>query len=233
MFNNILGVEAKVFTECGHCKSIGKIDLEIPYKIYAEWLVLLKQYSNLEWGAVFTVVNGVVISYQIPKQEVTATEVTFKEELAGNGMLHSHHSMHLNGFSAQDDTQARNLYEWSIVISFTGYTACRKINLPCNGFSYQDVALKIKDFPDLNTANIKEKPILNDYMEFNRKKEEARLLGKDRENINDCMYSGDGLVWDNLIERYVPYECYRCEGMNCEDCPVVSEIDKDKIINKR
>ena len=34
-----------------------------------------------------------ITKFKLPKQEVTSTECSFKEELGGDGIAHSHHNM--------------------------------------------------------------------------------------------------------------------------------------------
>lgn len=145
--SNILEVEVKSYTECGYCSdSANTVEIEVPWRIYSEWLYLSNQVGEKEWAGVFTVKNGVVADFKIPKQEVSAVSVEFKEELGGNGIVHSHHGM--GAFhSAQDDKHCRNLYEYSIVVSSNGYTASKHEKVPCGALAYMNVSLAISGIP--------------------------------------------------------------------------------------
>jgi hypothetical protein len=149
--SNVLGVKSKVY-ECGFCKKDKEI-LVIPWGIYSQWLWISQEMGQLEWGGVFTVKDGRIESFKIPKQEVTSSICEFKEDIGGNGMVHSHHDM--GAFhSRQDDEQARNLYHYSIVLSSTGYEASRRKPLPCGGFGYVDVGIEIEGCPVSNISEL-------------------------------------------------------------------------------
>lgn len=160
MYNdNILGVKSNIYHDCGHIK--GRADdakLYIPYRIHCEWLYIMGMMGDKEWGAVFSIDSSRTVNgYKIPKQEVTSASVTFKEELGHKGMIHSHHGLGLKDFSSQDDRQARNLYDISLIIFNGGYTGCEKVSLPCGGSGYRSLSLYITDVPEVLSNAIQEK----------------------------------------------------------------------------
>lgn len=162
--SNILGVEPKVY-KCGYCDKYEET-LDVPWSIYSSWLYLMQEMKKKEWGGVFVVEDLKVVSFRLPKQEVTGSEVEFKEDLVGNGVIHSHHGM--GAFhSGQDDKQLRNLYEFSIVMSSTGHEACMRTKLPCGGFGYIDVKLKVTDVPQVDMSSIKEKTYVSAGFGYN------------------------------------------------------------------
>ena len=113
--------------------------------------------QDKEWGAIFWVKDNTITSFKIPKQEVTSVECEFKEELGGDGIIHSHHDM--GAFqSSQDDAHARNLYTYSIVTANSkGSIATKRVKLPCNGFGYVKIELKIIDLPEIDLSKISER----------------------------------------------------------------------------
>ena len=131
--------------------------LGIPYEIWREWQHLNSKYPEDEWGAVYWVKDGVIERYAIPEQEISAGEVEFTgKDLGGNGLVHWHHGM--GGFhSHQDDKHARNLYEYSIVLSTKENICTRRVKAPCGGFGYVKCGLKVTGVPDieLDTSMIK------------------------------------------------------------------------------
>jgi hypothetical protein len=237
---NILGVESKVYSDCGYCK--GKKmeeELIVPWKIYSEWLFMNQHMGNKEWGAVFNVVDGKITDYKIPPQYVTGTECAFREELGGNGMIHSHHTMSAS-FSGQDDKQQRNVYTWSLILTATGYVACKKAQLPCGGFSYVDVKLKIEDLPfDLKEIGelIQEKPVTIGYQGGNhghwpppgsqvytppahrRTYSDPLFEGNDYGDFLEEAYDRDKRLLDEAIAEDVEGEAYWSEVLNGERLP--------------
>lgn len=157
--DNILGVKSNIYHDCGHIDgNVEEGKLYIPYHIHCEWLYIMGMMDNKEWGAVFSIdSNRTVNGYEIPKQEVTSVSVTFKEELGRKGMIHSHHNLGLRDFSSQDDKQARNLYDISLIIYNGGYTGCEKVKLPCGGTGYRPLTLYITEVPDVLSKAIQEK----------------------------------------------------------------------------
>ena len=155
--SNILNIAVKNYGECGFCTDPDNQEtLSIPWDIWCQWIFISQNMGNKEWGAAFWVKDKKVTRFAIPKQEVTATECEFKEELGGNGMVHSHHDM--GAFhSSQDDQHGRNLYEYSIVVSGKSYEATKRVKLPCGAFGYVKVQLRIFDYPKLALDNISEK----------------------------------------------------------------------------
>lgn len=226
--NNILDLKTDIHKNCDYCKKEKK-ELKIPFRYWSEWLYLLSKYPNKEWGIVFWVNNNNVIDYKIPPQEVTATEVVFKEDLGGDGMLHSHHSMG-NGFSSQDDIQARNLYEWNLILSHTGLNGCYKTKLPCGSYGYQDINVSIIDTPIILTENIKDK----NYRDIPDKNTTKNYYSEDyyydKFLVDDNVYSVNcsscnKLVDINDLSSYVEVGNYE---MICSDC--YNKLSKEHII---
>jgi hypothetical protein len=198
MDKNILDVKIKNYTDCDYCKD--KEDgqsLIIPFKIWCEWLYISNENTGKEWGAVLDIKDNKLIGYKIPQQETSSTECEFKEELGGNGIMHSHHTM--GAFhSAQDDKHARNLYEYSIVISTSGYVCTRKMKLPCGGYGYKEIEILLTDVPDLEIDKIKA--------------------------ISISYPVGSLVGWNNREakrEKYtppVPTKCDTCRNFECDNC---------------
>lgn len=147
--SNLLDIKVKNYGECSWCvDEDNKESLCIPWVIWTRWLFLSQQMGNKEWGGVFWVKDGIITEFKIPQQEVTSVACEFKEELGGNGIVHSHHNM--DAFhSADDDRFARNVYEYSIVLSNKGtYEATKKVKLPCGSFGYLKLELKLLEAPE-------------------------------------------------------------------------------------
>lgn len=156
--SNILNVSVDNYTDCGFCKKEeNAVELNVPWEIWSQWLYISNKMGNKEWGAVFWVKDGAVVSYKIPNQTVSSVECEFEEELGGDGIVHSHHNM--NAFhSSQDDAHARNLYKYSIVLSNKDtYEATIKIKLPCGAFGYADVKIFLINCPEFELEKIKKK----------------------------------------------------------------------------
>lgn len=192
--DDILGVadDIKIHKVCG-CMAGVKAELTIPWDIWQKWLCISSSMKNLEWGAVYDVVSyvgdkkldikaeDIVSEFRVPKQTVSGGSCHFEEDLGGNGVVHSHHSM--GAFhSAQDDAATRNLYDWSIVLSDKGYEACKRVKMKCGDYTYIPVTLNFTDIPGIKMKNIvEEKPFytggyfhggnqgrLDDYSHFDR-----------------------------------------------------------------
>jgi hypothetical protein len=168
--SNILGIKQNNHTDCGYCKTKKEI-LKIPFAIFNEWLYIIRHFSSLEWGAVFDVADGVVTGYRIPEQEVTSVEVKFNEDLGGNGIIHSHHSMEVSP-SHQDDKELRNQTTWSIILSFTDYYACKRVKLPCGDYGYIPVEIILIDVPELSLSKVK----LNNRIQMYKDKDYFKFL---------------------------------------------------------
>jgi len=194
--SNLLDVKVENYGECGWCSSpANKVTLNIPWDIWAQWLHLSLQMGSKEWGAVFWVNDNSIVDFKIPHQEVSSADCEFKEELGGDGMVHSHHNM--NAFhSSQDDHHARNLYDYSIVLSNTNrYEATMKKKLPCGGFGYIKVELRLTGCPDIDLSKIAEK------------KQEFFSVVQTQEEHQEHM------VFD---EENLP--CDRCATFDCDTC---------------
>lgn len=168
---NILDVKVEDYTDCGFCKSREQLKIYVPWKIWSEWRWIMQKMGNKEWGAVYDVkqqkvardeekktvqMGAVVMEYRIPRQTVSSGETEFNEDLGGNGIVHSHHSM--GAFhSAQDDKQSRNLYEWSIVLANDAIECTKREKLPCGGFGYLKATVYLLGCPDIDLSRITEK----------------------------------------------------------------------------
>lgn len=193
--SNILKVRVKNYGECGYCSNAeNKAILNIPWHIWSQWLYVSQHMGSKEWGAVFWVKDDTITSFKIPKQEVTSIECEFKEELGGDGIVHSHHNM--DAFhSSQDDLHARNLYCYSIVLSNTkGYEATKRIKLPCRGFGYVNLELQLSDRPDIDFSKITEKKQELVPETYHKNHQEELGFGADES------------------------PCSRCEGFECKTC---------------
>jgi len=193
--SNLLDVKVENYVECGWCSSpANTITLNIPWVIWSQWLHISRQMGNKEWGAVFWIKDNCIIDFKIPLQEVSSAECEFKEELGGDGMVHSHHNM--GAFhSSQDDHHARNLYKFSIVLSNTsGYEATMRTKLPCGGFGYVKVELCLTEYPEIDISKISEK------------KNELLGLTPDDKHCQEQME----------LEEDIP--CERCTTFDCDSC---------------
>jgi hypothetical protein len=196
--SNILDVKVKNYGECGYCAGHEEI-LNIPWNIWSQWLFISNQMGDKEWGAIFWVKNNTITSFEIPKQEVSSVDCEFKEELGGDGIIHSHHNM--DAFhSRQDDTHARNLYTYSVVITNSkGNIATKRVKLPCNGFGYVEVKLQLIEVPGIDLS---------------------KITGKVREIISEISSEFEADT----------HPCEICQTNNCENCeygmmPGLSELE--------
>jgi len=156
--SNILDVRIKNYGECGFCSEGDNQEvLKIPWNIWSQWLYISQHMGEKEWGAVFWVKDNAITSFKIPKQEVGSVDCEFKEELGGDGIIHSHHDMEAF-HSSQDDAHARNLYIYSIVIANAkGSIATKRVKLPCNGFGYVKINLELIKLPAIDFSKISER----------------------------------------------------------------------------
>lgn len=246
MSDNILGVKSNIYHNCDHHRDVEKGILHIPYNIHLEWLYIMDIMGNKEWGAVFSVKDNVIVDYKVPKQEVTSVSVTFKEELGCSGMVHSHHTLGLKDFSSQDDRQARNLYQTSLIIYAGGYTGCEKYKLPCGGVGYRPLEIYITGIPDIvdgHTKKISEevsKPCVGIYSKYDdygdygvglfadndKDKDKGETAGKPKyEGDDDWRREYELGIYDDDDALWTPYgNCQKCsaplhEGFNyCSAC---------------
>jgi hypothetical protein len=134
--------------------------------------------------------------------------VEFKEELGGNGIVHSHHDM--GAFhSGQDEKHCRNVYDYSIVVSNSkGYVASRRVKLPCGAFGYQVVKLTLTGIPEgLDLSKIREK-------------------GYNVQGISQGQERQTGLLPDEPdteITDLNDMPCVGCTSFECEDCRYVDD----------
>ncbi len=206
--SNILDVKVKSYNECGYCSDPeNRIELNVPWEIYTEWLYLSNQVGEKEWAGVFTIKDGTVADFKIPEQEISSASVEFKEELGGNGIVHSHHGM--GAFhSGQDERHCRNLYDYSIVVSNgKGYVASKRIELPCKAFGYLDVELIITGIPaGIDLSKITEK------------------VYKQPEHNQNSQYHHPDLIPDDPVIEDITIDdmpCFGCTLPNCNECPFV------------
>lgn len=212
--SNILDVTVKNYTECGFCEDAGKKEvLSISWDIWSQWIYLSQRLGSKEWGAVFWVKDNAVTHFKIPKQEVTSTDCEFKEELGGDGIVHSHHDM--GAFhSGQDDRHARNLYAYSIVLSNAkGYEATKRVKLPCGGFGYTGVELKLVNFPDIELSKIAEKPAFETYAPGEKQKE----LGFNQHD-SPCEKCTTHDCGSCKFTDVTPLPCDNCISLKCREC---------------
>ena len=213
--SNLLGVRVKNYGECSYClDEDNKVTLNIPWNIWSQWICISRHIGGKEWGGVFWVKGDTVASFRIPKQEVTSTECEFKEELGGEGIVHSHHNM--GAFhSSQDDHHARNLYEYSIVISNTkGCEATKRIKLPCGGFGYVKVELHLIGCPDMDFSKITEKR--QEFMPDCRNEHHQQLnFGIDDSPCIACV-THDCENCEFLDMTHIP--CESCDNFKCKTC---------------
>jgi hypothetical protein len=154
--HNLLDVQLEEFGECHWCNKQSDAVLRIPFQVWAEWLHIMHKMDKDEWTAVFDVVDNTLVAYRIPKQEVSSSSCELEEDLGGNGVVHSHHSM--GAFhSGQDDKHARNLYQWSIVLSHTDYVITHRTQLPCGGWGHKKCKIELVNTPEIAFENLKEK----------------------------------------------------------------------------
>jgi Prokaryotic homologs of the JAB domain len=218
---NILNIEVDNYDDCGFCKNTQKHEsLKISWKIWSEWKLISQYMGDKEWAAVLWVEDNEIKRYQIPKQTVGGIEVELEEELGGNGLVHSHHKM--GAFhSPQDDKHAKNLYEYSIVISSDDNICTRKISLPCNGFGYADVSIVITDVPVIDISMIKEKEyqshvltsggyVRQDSYDWG---EPHTWAGKDAREIAEekDQRAKEEEIWQRYCESCTKYDCESCE----------------------
>ena len=219
--SNILDIDIKNYVECGFCSCMdNKEVLKIPWSIWSQWMYISRLMQDKEWGAIFLVKDNTITSFKIPKQEVTSVECEFKEELGGDGIIHSRHDM--GAFhSSQDDAHARNLYTYSIVTANSkGSIATKRVKLPCNGFGYVKIELEIIDLPEIDISKISEK--------VREIAPEASFgVGEDEYSCADC-HTGD---CENCQLLYMPYAvCESCETFKCKSCKIVSGLDTRDVL---
>lgn len=204
--SNILDVEVKNYGECGFCKEQKEV-LNVSWEIYSQWLFISQTMGDKEWGGVLSIKNGTILGFKLPEQIVGKTECEFKEELGGEGIIHSHHNM--GAFhSTQDDNHARNLYEYSIVISNQGSIATKRKKLPCGGYGYIEIEIKVDNLPNLDLSKIKE-PVIQSYeYEFPY----ASGISKDDHKTicHKCFRENKSLTVFNLNGK-LAYLCKECE----------------------
>jgi hypothetical protein len=178
--SNILDIKVVKCGDCDYMKQQPEEKIYVPFDIWTEWQWIMKKMSDKEWQAVYDVqvkevfpadgkdaaVSGpIVTAYRIPKQTVTGTSAEFvnepesSEQLKGDGIIHSHHNLGLHKHSGQDDSQSRNLYDWSILLfnGGTGVEASRRIKSPCGGFGFVKATVFLIGCPEIDLSNISEK----------------------------------------------------------------------------
>lgn len=214
--SNILDVAIKNYSECGFCEDTGKKEsLSVSWDIWSQWIYLCQRLGNKEWGAVFWIKDNAIARFKIPKQEVTSTDCEFREELGGDGIVHSHHDM-AAFHSSQDDRHARNLYAYSIVLSNSkGYEATKRIKLPCGGFGYVKVGLRLVNFPDIELSKITEKSALARETAFSSEKQKELSFNQDESPCAKCTTHDCGSC-KILDTGQLP--CDSCTSLKCKEC---------------
>lgn len=243
--SNVLDVKVKNYGECAWCKDESEIVLKISWEIWSRWLYISSQMKGKEWGGIFSVEGDNITNFKLPEQEVGSVEVEFKEDLVGDGVVHSHHGM--KAFhSNQDDHHCRNLYKYSIVLSDNdGYEATKRLMLPCGGWGYIGVKLEITDKPILDMDKIKEKSVtFNTYKpyscnppykyEYNKV---TKLLGRvevkndvKKEDVKETSFEDDDLSLFNPCDECLDVKCKNClmtleNGLNSETPPFCLTCD--------
>lgn len=233
---NVLDVKVKNYGECDWCKETAEPQtLRIPWAIWSQWLYLMDVMKGKEWGGVYWIRDNTITRWRLPLQEVTAASCEFQEDCGGDGMIHSHHSMGAY-HSGQDDEQARNLYDYSIVLSSKSgieYTATKRIILPCGGFGYCDVTIELIDMPTVDLKKIKEhKYSTTNYgmKRWNTKEqmwEQWNITTKQWELI-DNFNSNDVIVKNETMQEEIDEAqkekdwweaCVKCKKQDqCEQC---------------
>ncbi len=214
--SNILDVKVKTYEECGFCSDQDSIEtLKIPWNIWSQWVYISRLMQDKEWGGVFWVKDNIVTGFKIPKQEVTSIECEFKEELGGDGIIHSHHDM--GAFhSSQDDHHARNLYTYSIVIANSkGSIATKRVRLPCNGFGYRNVQLELIELPTIDLSKISQKI--------------KELLPEISPELNPCETCQTGDC-ENCPFPIPFMACETCEVFKCKSCKSTQGLDVRNIL---
>ncbi|MGD0336345.1 MAG: Mov34/MPN/PAD-1 family protein [Candidatus Omnitrophota bacterium] len=214
--SNILEVKIKNYGECGFCEDLDNQEtLKIPWGIWSQWMYISQRMGEKEWGAVFWVKDNTITGFKIPKQEATSVECEFREELGGDGIIHSHHDM--GAFhSSQDDAHARNLYVYSIVIANSkGSIATKRVKLPCKGFGYVKISLQLVELPAIDLSKISEKTrelIPGVTSEF-----------EENEYPCDTCQTGD---CENCEHLGMPFlACQTCDTFKCKSCKTTAGID--------
>ena len=214
--SNILEVKIKNYGECGFCQGHDNQEaLNIPWEIWSQWQYISQRMQDKEWGAIFWVKNNTITGYKIPKQEVSSIDCEFKEELGGDGIVHSHHDM--GAFhSSQDDAHGRNLYTYSIVIANSkGSIATKRVKLPCNGFGYVKIRLQLIELPEIDLSKISEKA--------------RELLPEVSSEFEESEYPCDACSTgdcENCEHIGMPYlACQTCETFKCKSCKATAGLD--------
>ena len=219
--SNILEVKIKNYGECGFCSDRDNQEiLRIPWSIWSQWIYISRIMQDKEWGAIFWVKDNTVTGFKIPKQEVTSVECEFKEELGGDGIIHSHHDM--GAFhSSQDDHHARNLYTYSIVIANSkGSIATKRVKLPCNGFGYCNVLLELVELPAIDLSKIREKT-----------RELAMEVSPEaQESENPCQTCHTGDCENCFLFDMSFIACETCDTFKCKSCKITGGLDTRDVL---
>ena len=205
---NILDVKVKNYGECGYCKEQKEL-IKVPSEIFIQWIALMWKMDDKEWGGVYDVVDGVIQNFRIPEQEVSGSTCEFKEDLPANGIIHSHHTMG-SFHSGQDDAQARNLYDYSLVISSKNIIGTRRKILPCGGFGYIPLDIQVMGVPEIDTSKIKLETPKYEIITQNTEQTKQSLSLNDKEEEYICF----------LCNKKVPEEllCFYDGEPVCLEC---------------
>lgn len=122
----------KTDDKCAYLSSAPKVI--IPSDIFAKLLgMTLKIETEFTVGLMAEIVDNawLVNGFEVPEQEVTTTSVEIIEDIACEGIYHSHVNMAAS-FSSTDDDYANNSHNFSIVGNKKGdLSAVAMIDLPC------------------------------------------------------------------------------------------------------
>lgn len=227
--SNILGVEVKNYGECGWClDEENKAILNLPWEVWSQWMHISQQMGGKEWGGVFWVKDNTITSFKIPKQEVTSVDCEFKEELGGDGIIHSHHNM--GAFhSSQDNQHARNLYTYSIVLSNgKGYEATKRVKLSCGAFGYVKVELCLIGCPDIELSKITEKRQESILDTSSGNDRQHKLDFENEMSPCDRCVSGDCENCEFFGDAYLA--CNDCDSFTCKTCKFVVGRDAEAML---
>lgn len=199
----------KTDDKCVHLSSAPRV--VIPSEIFARILgMTLKIDTEFTLCLEADLVDNawVVKDFKVPEQEVTDTSVEIKEDIACEGIYHSHVNMSAS-FSSTDDDYANNSHNFSIVGNKKGeLSAVAMIDLPCGTTRVVPAKVEIEiDDMDVAVEKIKTKtPITYTYQrrhKRSKKKEYSLEMAIERWfRKNGLQYYG----YDAAVDAYTGME---------------------------